>query len=84
LKDEYCETGRSATEEQMERAHELRIVLSPRCTAARKTLEQMQQTGADPSDEKQEDYRAYVEAYCPSLDSDDMWLGDWIIVRRER
>ena len=44
----------------------------------------MQQPGANPIEEKQERYAEYVDTFCPSIESDDLWLGDWIIIRKDK
>jgi hypothetical protein len=84
LKDHYCSTDPIDQKEQLELAQELSSALSRRCAAARGTLENMQQPGANPIKEKLESYQAYVEAFCPAIGSDDLWLGDWIIIRKQR
>jgi Domain of unknown function (DUF4124) len=84
LRDQFCSDNSSDQEEQMELAHELGLALSRRCMATRETLEKMQQPGANPIEDKLERYTEYVKAFCPAIGSDDLWLGDWIIIRKER
>ena len=84
LRDEFCSDEPADREEQIERANEIGVALSRRCTAARETLEGMQQPGADPSADRLKDYSTYVEAFCPAIESEHLWLGDWIVVRRSR
>lgn len=84
LRDQFCSNDSNDQKEQMELAHELSLALSRRCMAARETLEKMQQPGANPIEDKLERYAGYVEAFCPAIESDDLWLGDWIIIRKKR
>lgn len=84
IKDQFCSTDRSDQKEQLELAQEMSFALSRRCAAARETLAQMQQSSANPIEEKLESYQAYVEVFCPAIDSDDLWLGDWIIINKKR
>jgi hypothetical protein len=81
-RDEFCSDEPEDRKEQIERAEEMSVALSRRCAAARETLERMQQPGADPEAEKLQDYRTYVEAFCPAIESGHLWLGDWIVVRK--
>jgi len=82
LRDQFCSNDSNDQKEQMELAHELRLALSRRCMATRETLKKMQQPEANPIEDKLERYGEYVEAFCPAIESDDLWLGDWIIIRK--
>ena len=82
LKDQFCSTHPGDQKEELELAQEMSFALSRRCAAGRETLEKMQQPGANPNEEKLDSYQTYVEALCPAIDSDDLWLGDWIIVKK--
>jgi hypothetical protein len=84
LRDEFCSNDSNDQREQMELARELKLALSRRCMATRETLEKMQQPGANPIEEKQERYAEYVNTFCPSIESDDLWLGDWIVIRKDK
>lgn len=82
LKDEYCITHPSAQKKQDTRANEISLALSRRCAAARETLEKMQRAGANPHEDKFAGHIMYVEAFCPVIETDDLWLGDWILIRK--
>ena len=84
LRDQFCSNNSNDQKEQMELAHELSLALSRRCMATRETLEKMQQPEANPIEDKLERYTEYVEAFCPAIESNDLWVGDWIIIRKER
>ena len=84
LKDEYCSTHPSAQKKQSMRANEIGVALSRRCAAARETLEKMQRAGANPHEDKMAGHIMYVEAFCPIIETDDLWLGDWILINKRR
>jgi hypothetical protein len=84
LREEYCSTNPEARDKELERADEIRIALSRRCAVAIAKLEKWQQPGADPDEDLLERYQTIVEAHCPDMESDHLWLGDWIIVRKRR
>lgn len=84
LRDQFCSNDSNEQREQMELAHELGLALSRRCMATRESLEKLRQSGADPTEEKFKRYAEYVEAFCPAIESDGLWLGDWIIIRKDR
>ena len=84
LKDEYCSTDPSAQKKQYTRAYEIGVALSRRCAAARETLAKMQRAGANPHEEKFAGHIIYVEAFCPIIETDDPWLGDWILINKRR
>ena len=84
LRDEYCSTDPGARNRQLERAQEIGIALSRSCDAAHEAIERMQQPGANPDEIKLERHLLYVEAFCPGIESNDLWLGDWIRVRKQR
>ena len=83
LRDQFCSNDANDQKEQMELAHQLGVALSRRCMAARETLEEMQQPGANSTEDKLERYAGYVEAFCPAIESDDLWLGDRIIITKK-
>jgi hypothetical protein len=84
LEAEYCETDQTIKEKQIHQAEELSTALSRRCAAARTTLEKLQKSGSAPDEEKLQNQRDYVEAFCPDVEEDDLWLADWIIIRKWR
>lgn len=84
LRDEFCSADSIDEQQAIKRAHELSMALSRSCEAARERLERMLQTDANPDAETLKDHQAYVETFCPEIEPNDLWQGDWIVTRKRR
>ena len=78
----HCGTAAESVKKQNIRVAEMKKALNIRCVAARERLHK----GADPAAkiDKQDLQEAqdYIELKCPDVGLHDLWIGDWIFVRR--
>jgi len=82
LRDASCSTDPAMRRSQQQRAAVLMIALSPNCAEARDKLASYQDPASRTPDDVIERQLTYVEQYCRDGDRTDLWLGDWIRVRR--
>jgi len=81
LRDENCSSTPELRASQETRAHVLMRALSPGCADARRKLELMEDPDTRSVDQDLESQRAFVRNHCPDIQRDDVWLGDYVIVR---
>jgi len=80
-RDANCSDETGVLASQKRRASELFQALSPDCREAREKLENLQRPTARSGPSDIEKQRAYIEAHCPDVSRDGVWLADWIYTR---
>ena len=81
LRDAICSSDPEARKAQDQRAARLLEVLSPNCAGERETLKRMEDPASRTPADEIDRQRAYVDRDCPDPRREDVWLGDWIVVR---
>ncbi|MBP6106497.1 MAG: DUF4124 domain-containing protein [Steroidobacteraceae bacterium] len=81
-RDANCSDEPEVLASQKQRAKDLFEALSPRCREAREKLQNLQRPTAHGTPSDIERQQSYIAAHCPDVSRDDVWLADWIWVRR--
>lgn len=81
-RDTNCSDEQATRMSQQQRAAELMQTLSPDCQSAREKLENMLSPSTRTPDSEIERQRAYLQEHCPGAGRDDLWMADWMFVRR--
>jgi hypothetical protein len=81
MRDTSCSVEPGVLASQKRRASELFQALSPGCREAREKLQNLQRPTAHSAPSDIEKQQAYVDAHCPDVSRDDVWLADWVWVR---
>jgi len=58
--------------------------MSPDCLEAREKLQNLQRPTARSAPSDIEKQQAWIEAHCPDVHRDGVWLADWRYVQRTR
>jgi hypothetical protein len=80
-RDANCSDEPGVLASQRRRASELFQALSPDCREAREKLHNLQRPTARSAPSDIERQQAYIEAHCPDVSRDDVWLVDWLYSR---
>jgi hypothetical protein len=82
--DAVCSDDPETLASQQKRAADLFQAMSPDCREAREKLLNLQRPTAKSAPSDIEKQQAWIEAHCPSVHRDGVWLADWRYVQRAR
>jgi hypothetical protein len=81
-RDENCSDDQATRMSQQARAAQLMQTLSPDCQSAREKLDDMLSPSTRTPDSEIERQRNYLQQHCPGPGRSDLWMADWMFVRR--
>jgi hypothetical protein len=81
-RDANCSSDPELRQSQQLRADQLMQTLSPDCQSAREKLEDMLSPSTRTPDSEIERQRIYLQDHCPGPGRSDLWMADWMFVRR--
>ena len=78
----HCGTAAESVKKQNIRVAEMKDALNIRCVAAREKFHQGTDPAANIDKQDLQEAQDYIELKCPDVGLHDLWIGDWIFVRR--
>jgi hypothetical protein len=81
-RDANCSSEPELRQSEQLRADRLRQTLSPDCQSARENLEDALSPSTRTPDSEIERHRTYLQDHCPGPGRTDLWMADWMFVRR--
>jgi len=79
---DHCDTAAESVKQQNIRVVEMKGALNIRCVAAREKFHKGTDPAAKIDQQDLQEAQDYIALNCPDVGLHDLWLGDWIFVRR--